>query len=369
MKNRTPAEAGSSNAVRLSAKEWVAALLIVAAASYALPHLWETREVFSPGPDFRVPDRLSEDYWVFRRYSSITSDQGKTLVLGDSVVWGGYVPNRQTLTHYLNQRAGGYRFANLGVNGAHPLALAGLIEYYGGAVKNRDVILHLNLSWLSSREADLQADKETRFNHPRLVPQFAPWIRCYTEPVSGRLGVVVERSLPAFSWARHLSSVYFDNLGLQEWSMQNPYAGVFRRAALDPTRIEDDPHPNAQPWAAGGRKGRAIPWVDADTSRQWSAFRRLTALLRARGNRLLVVIGALNEHMMDGDSLVKYRRIRERARVWLEENAVPFHTATLLPSDLYADLSHPLDKGYELLAREIAERGAPRAGMPMSAPD
>ena len=354
----------------LSAKEWIAALLIVAAASYALPRLWATREVFSPGPDFRVPDRLSEDYWLFRRYSRMTSDQGKTLVLGDSVVWGGYVPNRQTLTHYLNQLAGGYRFANLGVVGAHPLALAGLIEYYGGAVRNRDVILYLNLSWLSSREADLQTDKETRFSHPRLVPQFTPWIRCYTEPVSGRLGAVVERNVPALSWARHLGSTYFDNLGLQEWSMQNPYGAVFRRAAPDVTRIEDDPHPDAQPWSARDRKERSVPWVDADTSRQWLAFRRLTALLRARGNRLLVVIGPLNDHMMDGQSLVKYRRIHERVRAWLEANGVPFYTPSLLASDLYADLSHPLDEGYQLIAREIAERWAiRRARLPMSAPD
>ena len=46
---------------------------------------------------------------------------------------------------------------------------------------------------MSSRRADLQDDRTDDFNHPRLVPQFAPSIPAYKAEISPRLGVLVER--------------------------------------------------------------------------------------------------------------------------------------------------------------------------------
>jgi hypothetical protein len=67
--------------------------------------------------------------------------------------------------------AGGPRVVNLGVDGVHPVALAGLVEHYGHEIRGRKVLLHCNLLWMSSPEADLQGGKERSINHPALIPQ------------------------------------------------------------------------------------------------------------------------------------------------------------------------------------------------------
>src|SRR5207249_210887 len=129
-----------------------------------------------------------------------------TLVIGDSVVWGEYVDRGHTLSHYLNEAAGQERFANLGLDGAHPTALAGLVEFHARGVKGKNVILHCDPLWLSSPRADLQV-KEARLNHPKLVPQFVPAIPCYPltkDNFSERVGIAVEQRVAFQSWTSHL---------------------------------------------------------------------------------------------------------------------------------------------------------------------
>ena len=109
-------------------------------------------------------------------------------MLGDSVVWGYYVSADQTLSHYLSELSGGRRFANLGVDQVHPVAMAGLVEHYGRAMAGKRVLLHYNPLWMSSDERDLETAKEVG-NHSRLIPQFFPGIPSYHEPLEGRLGV------------------------------------------------------------------------------------------------------------------------------------------------------------------------------------
>ncbi len=77
--------------------------------------------------------------------------------------------------------AGKERFANLGLDVRYPLALAGLVEHYAKAVKDKNVVLQCNPLWMSSLRADLQDDKATEFNHPRLVPQFVLHLPSYKE--------------------------------------------------------------------------------------------------------------------------------------------------------------------------------------------
>src|SRR5262249_12557312 len=145
---------------------------------------------------------LSNDYWLYDRYARLAATGCDALVVGDSVVWGEYVTRDQTLSHYLNKEAGRERFANLGLDGTHPAALAGLVEFYGAGVANKDVVLHCKPLWLSSPRADLRV-AEANFNHPRLVPQFSPWIPCYKEQISSRLGIVIEQRIPFDGWTTH----------------------------------------------------------------------------------------------------------------------------------------------------------------------
>jgi hypothetical protein len=45
--------------------------------------------------------------------------------------------------------------------------------------------------------------------------------------------------------------------------------------------------------------------------------------------------------------------VRDGVAAWLAQNHVAHVTPETLPSALYADASHPLTQGYQLLARRI----------------
>ena len=345
----------SSNVVRLSIREWCAVLGLFAVAVAVIGGVWRSVYKFEPSPDYRIPYELSEDYWLFDRYCGLTDGEGRTLVFGDSFIWGQYVDRDQTLTQALNRRVASERFVNAGLDGAHPLALRGLIQFHCSGLKDDDVILHLNLLWLSTPQADLQTERDADFNHPRLVPQFAAEIPSYREPLSDRIGIVIGRHLPLSDWVRHLHILHFDGADLGRWTLENPYRNPFRQITLDPAAYDSDSHPDGQAWTSRGQNQRDLPWVELSTSLQWQAFRDLVEMLRGRGNRVLVLIGPLNEHMLRPASLQANRGILEGVERWLREGGVTYLTLPTLPSDLYVDLSHPLAEGYTLLAEAFWE--------------
>lgn len=84
--------------VALGGRGWLATALIVAAVGFSAPRLWERAETFAPGGDYRIPYGLSEDYWHFGRYVRVAANEGRIVVLGDSVVWGQYVAPEMTLS-------------------------------------------------------------------------------------------------------------------------------------------------------------------------------------------------------------------------------------------------------------------------------
>ena len=153
-----PTEPFSSNALRLSGREWGAVAALVLVLVLLLPPLWKRLEPFTPSTDYRIPFQSSADYWLFERYGRAVAGRQRTLLIGDSVIWGQYVAADGTLSHHLNEQAGDERFANLGLDGTHPLALLGLYRDYGRTLEEEDVVLHLNLLWLSSPETDLRTD-------------------------------------------------------------------------------------------------------------------------------------------------------------------------------------------------------------------
>ncbi len=345
----------SSNAVRLSGPQWVIAGALVVALCLCIPSVWDRLEAFEPGPDYRIPYDLGNDYWLYTRYCRRASAQDKILVIGDSVVWGEYVTPQDTLTHHLNELAGADRFANLGVDGIHPAALAGLIAYYGRAVSGQDVILHYNPLWMSSERRDLQTEKEFRFNHPKLVPQFVPSIPCYKEPYADRIGIVVERYLPLRAWTDHLAVAYFDNTDLPTWARENPYGNPFKRITLELPAPGTALRHKPVAWTESGITPVNFDWVEPATSLQWRLFQRAVRTLQDRNNHLFVLVGPFNEHMIEGQSLEAYRAIKSTIETWLKEQQIPHYVPPRLPSDLYADASHPLGEGYALLAKQIFE--------------
>lgn len=344
----------ASNAIHLSPREWAVAIAIVLAVLLATPAVWKQIVRFEPQADFRVPYDLSNDYWTYERFVDTAIGRDQTLVIGDSVVWGEYVDPRHTLSHYFNELHGASRFANGGVNGTHPLALEGLVRYYAKDVRDTQVLLHCNLLWMSSKDRDLQIDKEVAFNHPRLVPQFVPRVPSYKAPVDERLGVAIDHRVAYRKWVRHLRVAHFDSLDVHTWTLEHPYENPLGQIRLASPEPHNRAHSEPISWTQRGIQPQDIPWIDLDTSLQWQAFRSTVATLRGRGNRVFVILGPFNEHLLTDESRERYRMMKQQAEAWLGENGVSHHAAALLPSDEYADASHPLADGYARLAREVS---------------
>jgi len=345
----------SSNEVRLSPRGWLVALCVTVVLLYAIPVLWQRIETFKPETDYRVPYRLSHDYWLIRRYCRGLASEDKTLVLGDSVVWGHYVSKDQTLTHYLNELGGADRFVSLGIDGIHPAAMAGLVEHYGGDISGKKIVVHCNLLWTSSERHDLSSQKEASFNHPKLVSQFLPPVPCYKESISRRLGVVVGREVPFFGWVDHLRIAYFQTMDIAAWTIEHPYANPVRALTLELPSPDEPPSPEpvAKPWTAKGMRQFKPPWVELDESLQWRCFRRTVEILQRRGNEVFVLVGPFNEHMLGEESLRVYRTRKRAVGAWLSEQGIPHYVPAVLPSEDYADASHPLAAGYRKLAQQL----------------
>jgi len=350
----------AANDVRLSPHGWIVAALLIAGAFWAIPAVWQRIEPVTIGPDYRVPYRLGYDYWNYQRTCRQVCAGEQTLLVGDSVVWGHYVAGDQTLSHYLNRLADGPRFANLGIDGIHPVALAGLVRYYGGAIRGKRVIVNCNLLWMSSARHDLSADEESAFNHPALVPQFLPRIPAYKASVSQRLGIAIDRQIDFLGWAEHLRIAYFGGDNLATWTLEHPYENSLDALTLALPSPDEPPSPvpDARPWTEKGIRKVTPGWVELDTSLQWRMFRQTIRLLQERGNRVFVLIGPLNEHMLSDEGSPAYARLKGQVSAWLAEQGIPHYAPPALPSQTNADLSHPTAEGYELLAGELFEQMA-----------
>lgn len=347
-----------SNAIRLTGRQWLAVGIALVAACAFVPAIWASLEPFDVEADYRVPYALSNDYWHYKRYCGKARRLDRTLLIGDSVVWGEYVAPNDTLSHYLNRELGEDRFLNLGVNGAHPAALDGLLDHYGGAIRDENVVLHFNPLWMTSKRHDLQSEKEFGFNHPDLVPQFFPRIPCYGATNEERLGVVMGRLLPFSAFTKHISLLYFDNTDVPTWVQDNPYENPLARVTLELPKPETDLRHEPVPWTERGIQPSDLDWVEASTSLQWRFFRESVELLQSRGNNVYVLVGPFNEHMLTEQGLAAYQDIKKAVVAWLDEQGIPYWAPDALPSELYADASHPLAEGYALEAQRLLEQPA-----------
>jgi hypothetical protein len=352
------------HALRLGARELLLAGGLFVLFGFLAPGLWTGRESFEPAADYRVPYELSNDYWLYERHlREAAKDETAVLLLGDSVIWGEYVTREGTLSHFLNEEAAGNQhFVNAGLNGLFPLALEGLVEDFTHPVRRRKVILHANLLWMTSAEADLSSTKEQAFNHEPLVPQFSPPIPCYRAPFEKRISYLANRNVSLFAFSKHLQDAYFDQLSIPDWTMEREHAWQAPARHLLAGPLPEEPHEDPdrgetssrhKSWSDGTRSPQSFPWVSPDESLQLAAFKRLTTLLLHRDNELLIIVGPLNEHMIAEGSLSAYRELRSDLVNWLQERGILHYLPRILPSEHYGDASHPLTDGYRQLAREI----------------
>ena len=365
------AETRFVNAMRLSARQWLIVAALLALVLPATPWWWKKVERFDTGPDYRIPYPLSKDYWLYqRRLERIR--QTDIAVIGDSVIWGEYVRADGTLPHFLSEQASEPgKFVNAGVNGLFPLAFEGLIRDYGKPLRHRKVMLHCNVLWMSSPKADLHTEKEERFNHADLVPQFFPRIPCYKADLNHRFAAIVERHFTFAEWANHLQVAYFGQKNVLAWTLEeddsstpprypnaykNPLAQITMTVPSEPAVDPDrgPASPRHKPWSTTGQGSTRFEWVDLNQSLQWAAFQRLVQLLQSRGNELLVVVGPFNEEIMAEENRPAFRRLRDGIADWLARNQIAHVQPETLPSALYADASHPLTEGYRLLAERVS---------------
>jgi hypothetical protein len=346
-----------SNGIRLSGREWLVLGFFAILLFGFAPLVWKKWEPCTLEPDFRLPHELGGDYWLYQRYVDLATDRCDTLLLGDSVVWGEYATSQETLSHYLNVAAGEERYANLGLDGADPLALTGLVECYARRIAGKNVVLQCNPLWLKDSRTDMQ-DVDAPISHPRLVPQFYPSIPPYKAEISPRLGTVVEQHLPFSQWANHLQQAYYDKIDIPSWTLEHPYDNPLGPLQRGLPPVEPFPGEAPKPWYEKNEKKIAIqdyPWVDLETSLQWPAFQRVVDLLQRRGNRVFVLVGPFNEHMLTPTSLQRYENLKAEIAAWLEAKHIPHAVPAALPRDQYGDSSHPLAAGYARLAAELSD--------------
>lgn len=355
-----------TNEMRLTGRQWIATLLILLTAILSIPAIWKTFERFDTGASYRIPYALSRDYWLYARWMEKAAVPENIIVLGDSVVWGEYVRPEGAWPVFLT-RESGTQFINGGVNGLFPLALEGLVEHYAKLPRGQKVLLQCNLLWLTSPEADLSSPKEEQFNHSRLVPQFSPRIPCYRADANEKLTASIQNRIGFLQWTNHIQNAYFEQKSIPKWTLaddggdpprypnaqRNPLRQITMTVPPAPT---DDPlrgpdSPRHKPWSTTGTGTTRFEWVNLDASLQWAAFQRVIRLLRERGNDVFVVVGPFNEHIMAPENRAPYATIRDGVAAWLTQENIPHLTPDPLPSLLYADASHPLTPGYELMAR------------------
>jgi hypothetical protein len=354
------------NEVRLSWKQWLITVALLISAVFAVPRIWKKVEQFQVASDYRIPYSLSKDYWLYERRLQNVSVTN-ILLVGDSVIWGEYVLPNGTLSHFLNEQTQPGRFINAGVNGLYPLAIEGLLTHYT-SLRQRKVILHCNLLWMSSPKADLQDPKPQQVNHGRLLPQFRK-IPSYRADANERLSVLVERNVQFMSWVNHLQIAYFDNKSVPAWTLQvddsdpprypnawkNPLSQITFRVPSPPA---NDPErgpasPRHRTWTQTGAAPTSFDWVNPTNSLQLRAFKRAVEKLRADGHDLFVVIGPFNTHIIAEESKAGFDGLRNDVILFLKASGIPHSTLETLPSEVYADASHPLTEGYKLLADQL----------------
>lgn len=338
-------------ALRLSGREWLAVALVVTVAIGSAPFIRFRAPMPEIEKDYRIPYALSARYEIYRRFTALSARQFPTLIVGDSVVWGQCATRDQTLSHHLNELTRQPRFANAGLDAMHPVALLALLEHHAPAIERKDVILQLDPLWLMVPRDEPPVTIGTALLHrPGLVPRLAAdFSGRFKASIAKGAAALVRRS-PLAGWAERFSDARLDFLA---WSLDHPYESPLRAiaAALPPS---EDSHPlRLTPWDGTPESMLDAAWPVIESHPQWTAFERMLDLLSLRSNRVLVVIGPMNEPMMRPEMRSGYQRVKQELQDRLKARGVHAILAPPLPPALFADICHPIGSGYEQLAREL----------------
>lgn len=326
----------------------IIAITLLAAAAAVIPSVCPLTDSTVFTGNYRIPYSLGEDYFLYSRYSDYVSKSDSIPVIGDSVIWGHYTNQEDTLTAELNRLSGSNRFLNLGLDGIHPAAMNGLIDIYATGLKNRKIIVGVNLLWMSSPRHDLSGPVNSEINHRVLLAQFHPAIPSYQPSTEEKLSAVLTRTVPFFSWIDHLRLTRFAGKSFYLWTMDNPGADIadYFTHKADEFRIPAGMLPEKM-------QEQDIEWTATDKSLQWMFMIDTLLSLKEKGNEVAALITPFNTHMMTEKSRKAYYSILAEMEWILREKGI----TPILPPEpdkkYFADSSHPNAEGYRILAEDM----------------
>ena len=357
MRKRLKDIPANSNGAVLSARELlitVAAVLVLLLA--VLPFVCSKAEKVTLNDDFRLAYRFRDDYHFYRRVSAEVCRRYPTVFLGDSVVWGMYAANSNTLPAKINRKLGRPEVGNLAIDGLHPVALLTLVREYGKAITGKKVLLYLNLLWVNTPLYDLTGDGKLAINHPRLLPQFDWSIKSYKGSFRDRCMAALEENVTFYALLHHIRVSGFNNDDIKNAVAKSPAENPFSKLKFEINPSETERADGKFAWDFSGIPLQEWPWVEPEKSRQFKAFLELAEILKARNNELTIVLGTINPYMQKPDTLKRYHQVRSAAAKLLTDKGFKVMDLPELKSSDYADASHPLPNGYEVLAEYMAPR-------------
>jgi hypothetical protein len=343
-------------AINLSLREWLVVIFLATGMAAVMPSIPFRPRTPLVDRDYRIPYALSTRYDLYRRFTNLSATQFPTILVGDSVVWGQTSHREGTLAHYLNELTKQRRYINAGLDGMHPIALAQLLEHHAPAIQKKDVILHCNPLWLMVTSHDQKGAADALLNRPGLVPRLAAGANA---KIQERLEAAVARlyhGSPFDSWGERLAETRMDFLA---WSLDHPYESPLRAISSGLPPSEDISTVRMVPWDGSEKAKLDARWPDLEKHGQWQAFERVIDLLEARQNRVMVLLGPMNEHMMSAPMRDGYLALKRKIQEKIESRGILCFAAPPLQSDRYTDICHPLAAGYEELARELLRSQSP----------
>jgi hypothetical protein len=347
----------SSNCIMTSWRGLILIAVILAMAIVGIPSLWRHFESFEFNDNFRIPYELSTDYWFYNNGVQKACEKYSNIIIGDSFIWGEYVDSNNTLSSCLSRTTvTSQKFVNLGVNGLHPAAAYGLIKYYAPEIRRKHVILFFNPLWIQSPEIDLQGTDELSLQHTQLLSQFDTSLKCYQAACNDRLAAVFACSFQWFGFASHIGTLYFNDIGIKKWSVENynTFPGLNREKLRKLILNSRQVHTEAQAWFNRNIEPENYQWVRLDTSIQWKYFKKTVELLMQRGNSVFVLVGSFNPYIILSDSLPQYQNLRKEFRQELDVMQVNYIVIPDMPSEYYTDASHVDSRGYKMIAEQLA---------------
>jgi hypothetical protein len=338
-------------ALNLSLRDWLVVVLIVTVMIAVMPMIPFRPPTPVVDRDYRMPYALSSRYDIYRRFTALSAAQFPTILVGDSVVWGQFADRDQTLSHYLNELTHQPRYINAGLDAMHPIALHELLEYHAQAIQKKDIVLEMNPLWLMvARGSAAKEEIDPLANRPGLVPRLAVGPNgTYQEKIEA----AVARALAGSPVDRCASRIADARLDFLAWSLDHPYESPHQAISAGLPPSEDSYTVRKIPW--NGTEGAKLDydWPVLEMNAQWQAFERILDLLQSRQNRVFVLVGPMNEHMMTDRMRAGYQELKQRIQEKITSRGLTCCVPTSLRSEHYSDICHPLAAGYEELAREL----------------